>query len=241
MIEKILAELNINPRELITHSILQSQEALDGIIKFYERIETQLSNQPAGGQKSRESYAYDHIVTHSRNVAFYATAIAREAKTSAKETYEIALASFLHDLEKIYWPLDLLYNKTKNAFTESDWKRLTEHPVATAIFVERLAKNQISKEVIKMIEQHHEDYNGEGYPNNLAGDEICFGARIIRVADSFSSMTSSRPYKAHPASRETALKELKATAGIMYDPKTIALFEKVMANIPIPKNGLAKN
>ncbi len=232
MIKKILAEININPEGLITHSILQSQEALEGLNKFYERIETQLSSQPSGGRKTRESYAYDHIVTHSRNVAFYSTAIARETSLSEKEISELALAAFLHDLEKIYWPLDLLYNKTKDAFTESDWKRLTEHPVSTAVFVERLAKNQISKEVIKMIAQHHEDYNGEGYPKNLAGEQICFGARIIRLADSFDSMTSPRPYKPHPISRETALKEFKTTAGIIYDPKIVTLFEKALTGIP---------
>lgn len=222
MLEKLLTQLNITPEELIKQEVLTSQ-AFDEIKKFYQRIEDRL-NDPSFTKK-REHYAYDHVLTHSGQVGLYSVAIAKAAKLSAKDCSEIIVASVFHDLDKLYWPATLL-DKPKNELTKADWTRIMEHAVASAVFVERLAKRQISPAIITIIKQHHENLDGTGYPNNIAGKDIGPGARIIRITDSYESMISSRPYKKRVFSPKEALDDLKHKAGGIYDLDMIRLFEE---------------
>lgn len=231
MIENILKRLDMSGDDLISQSVFKTPDAFKSLVNFYQRIEGQLSDTTLLNKKTRENYAYDHLVTHSENVAVYSIQTARLTQLDIKQIYEITLACILHDIEKIYWPVDILTKKTKDKFSESDWKRLIEHPLASAVLIAALTRNQVSQDVLVIIEQHHEDYNGEGYPNHLSGENIHIGARIIRIADSYDSMTSTRSYKTQIRTPAEALKEIITEAGIIYDPKLVKLFEKTIISL----------
>ncbi|MFH1231222.1 MAG: HD domain-containing phosphohydrolase [Planctomycetota bacterium] len=224
MLEKLLAELKINTDDIIKEKVL-SITALKEINNFYQRIED-LINNPSFTEQ-RKYYAYDHVITHSSNVARYSLAVARTAKLSPKDCYEVVIAGVMHDVDKLYWPLTLL-DKPKNELSKEDWTRIVEHAVASAVFVERLAKFQISESVLTIIKQHHENLDGTGYPNQISGKDISFNARIIRVIDSYDSMISVRPYKKQVLSSEAALNDLKSKTGIIYDPDIIRLLEETL-------------
>ncbi|WP_442891727.1 HD-GYP domain-containing protein [Dissulfurispira sp.] len=79
------------------------------------------------------------------------------------------------------------------------------------------------KDIIPGVKQHHEKYDGRGYPDGLKGDEIDIAARIIAVADSFDAMTSNRPYR-QGLSLDTAFEELRKHAGAQFDPQVVSAF-----------------
>jgi HD-GYP domain-containing protein (c-di-GMP phosphodiesterase class II) len=81
--------------------------------------------------------------------------------------------------------------------------------------------------VLRLIEQHHERYDGKGYPNQLKEDQILLGARIMTVADSFSAMVSKRPYR-DALPREIALEELLKNKGTQFDPQVVDVFIKIL-------------
>jgi HD-GYP domain-containing protein (c-di-GMP phosphodiesterase class II) len=183
-------------------------------------------NDPSFAER-RKNYAYDHVITHSTNVARYSVAVARAAKLSSKDCYEVLVGAVMHDADKLYWPAELL-DKPKNELTKEDWTRIVEHAVASAVFVERLTKFQISENVLTIIKQHHENLDGTGYPNQISGKDISFNARIIRITDSYDSMVSVRPYKKRVLSSEDALKDLKSKTGMIYDAEIVRLFEETL-------------
>lgn len=224
MLEKLLAQLKINTEDIIKEKVL-SISALKDVNNFYQRIENVI-NDPSFVEK-RKNYAYDHVITHSTNVARYSVAVVREAKLSSKDCYEVLIGAVMHDVDKLYWPVELL-DKPKNELTKEDWTRIVEHAVASSVFVERLTKFQISEGVITIIKQHHENLDGTGYPNQISGKDISFNARIIRVTDSYDSMISVRPYKKQVLGSDDALKDLKSKAGTIYDPDIVKLLEDTL-------------
>jgi HD-GYP domain-containing protein (c-di-GMP phosphodiesterase class II) len=241
MFTKLLKQLNIKETDLIRLNIL-TQTALNELNKFYERIE-KFQKDPAFADK-HEHYSYSQVIPHSRKVAAYSLIVAqafserpasdpsrtetgREGagtiQLTDKECYEIGIAGFLHDVDKIYWPTQLL-DKPKLEMTKSDWTRIMEHAVASSVLMERVARKQISPNIITIIKQHHENLNGTGYPNRTAGADICTGARIIRVTDSYDSMTSPRPYKTNVFTHEKALQDITNKVGSAYDAEMVKLF-----------------
>ena len=236
MLDKLLFCLNITSEQLLNQSVLTAP-ALSELNKFYQGMENRL-NSPAFAAK-RELYAYDHVITHSWRVAMYSCVMARAARFSEKDIYELVLACAFHDLDKLYWPVSLL-DKPKNELSRADWTRIMEHAVASAIFVEQLTKHQTAPGVITIIKQHHENLDGTGYPNNLTDKDISSGARIIRITDSYESMTSARPYKRVVFNHDQALHDLKGKAGGIYDENLVTSFESAFSAEKIAElnNGL---
>jgi len=224
MFEKLLSQVKIRPEDFLGQEIL-TEQALKEINKFYQRIENLLKD-PSFAEK-REHYAHEHVILHSQKVAFYSMAIAQAMKLPLKDHSEITLASMLHDIDKLYWPAQLL-DKPKHELSKTDWTRIMEHAMASAIFVERLTKHQISQGVLTIIKQHHENLDGTGYPERLTEKDICIGAKIVRVTDSYDSMTSTRPYKKQVVSHDAALADLKRKAGGTYDPDIVKVFEETL-------------
>ena len=224
MLEKLLEQLKINTDDIIKEKVL-GITALKEINNFYQRIEN-VVNDPSFAEQ-RKYYAYDHVITHSRNVALYSVAVARQAKLSSKDCYEIVIGAAMHDVDKLYWPVELL-DKPKDTLSMDDWRRIVEHPIASAIFVQRLTKFQISEGVLTIIKQHHENINGTGYPDKISGENISFNARIIRVTDSYDSMISVRLYKKDVLSSNDALNDLKSKTGTVYDADIVRLLEETL-------------
>jgi HD-GYP domain-containing protein (c-di-GMP phosphodiesterase class II) len=90
-----------------------------------------------------------------------------------------------------------------------------------------LAPLKLPSNILSFIQHHHEHYDGTGYPDGLAGEQIPVGARIIAISDAYDSMTSNRPYR-KPLSNEEAKSELTKCSGKQFDPKLITIFLDVL-------------
>jgi putative nucleotidyltransferase with HDIG domain len=221
---ELLASFNLKSEDFITHDIM-SRSAFEEINKFFYRIETQLNN-PAFTSK-RKQWAYDLTLKHCRRVALYALPVAQAGLLSAKESAVITVAGLLHDIDKFYWPVKLL-DTPPLELPKDDYTRIMEHTVASAVCVEMITKKNIAPEILTIIKQHHENFGGSGYPERLSGAAISQGARIIRIVDSYDTMTSPRPYKTAVSTYGEALSSLKRRSNSTYDPKFVGLFEQAL-------------
>lgn len=155
---------------------------------------------------------------HSENVARYARIIAEELGLSPEQQEKLYLSGLLHDIGKIGVP-ELILNKP-GRLTEEERMVIREHPVASRRILEAIPEMQ---DILQVVEQHHECWDGLGYPAGLAGTDIELGARIIAVADAFDAMTSDRIYQ-KGRSAEQALEELVRGAGAQWDPQIVDVF-----------------
>ncbi len=168
--------------------------------------------------------ARDHYThSHSENVARYATIIATEMKLPAKDVEIIRQACELHDLGKIGVEDNIL--SKPSALTEDEWKQIRRHPVIGAQILEPLT---FLNAVIDLVRQHHEHYDGTGYPEGRRGEDIHLGARIINIADSYEAMRSARSYRKIPLSKEAAVAEITKYSGTQFDPKVVEAFLRVV-------------
>lgn len=167
--------------------------------------------------------ARDHYThSHSENVARYAVAVATELGLSAKEIETIREACELHDLGKIGIEDSIL---TKPAsLTKEEWEQIKLHPAIGAQILEPLT---FLNDVIELVRQHHEHYDGSGYPQGRRGDDILIGARIIHLVDAYEAMCSARSYRKVPLTKLEAVEEIKRNNGIQFDPKVVEAFLKI--------------
>jgi len=163
---------------------------------------------------------------HCERVTKYAIMIAKKMFLSEADTETLRLACQLHDLGKIGIHDHILTKQGK--LTPDEWEEMRLHP---AKGVEILRPLGFLNEVMTLVEQHHEWFNGKGYPRGLAGEKIDLRARIMAVADSFDAMTTKRPYS--PAlTLEEAVAELKRCAGSQFDSNIVAFFVDIIDNTP---------
>ena len=155
---------------------------------------------------------------HSERVALLSTELARGMGLSEDETASIEIAALLHDIGKIGIS-EIILNKP-GVLTQSEMELMRQHPVIGYNIVTHLP---FDSSVSQTVLQHHENFDGSGYPNGIAGHNIILGARIIHIADAFDTMTTSRPYNT-PLEHAFALEELKNKANQHFDPDLIALF-----------------
>jgi len=170
--------------------------------------------------------AKDHYTNkHSQHVCQYALLIAKELGLSEGQTKDLEKACMLHDIGKIGVEDEILTKPGK--LTPEEWEKMKAHPLKSAEILKPLA---FLSEVIKLVEQHHERYDGKGYPAAMKADEISLGARIISVADSFDAMFTNRPYR-KALTKEEAVAELKHGSGTQFDPKVVEAFLRIVDKI----------
>ena len=129
----------------------------------------------------------------------------------------LVTASFLHDIGKIAVPEHIL--KKAGKLTPEEFEKIKIHPIVGA---DILARVRFPYPVVPIVRSHHEAWDGSGYPDGLAGEQIPIGARILSVIDCFDALASDRPYrKAMPA--EEALAYVRANAGTKFDPEVVRL------------------
>ncbi len=160
---------------------------------------------------------------HSVRVAQLSRACARELGLSGEALDQIYLAGLLHDIGKIGVPESILLKPGRLSAVE--WEEVRGHPVVGARIVEPA---RFPAAVVAVVRHHHEDYGGGGYPDGLAGEEIPLLARIIRVADAYDAMTSTRPYR-RGLTAEEAIEELRRGAGRQFDPRVVEAFLRIPA------------
>ena len=127
---------------------------------------------------------------HSERVSALAAAIAEEMGLPDKDVERIRIAGLFHDIGKVGVPDAVLLKPGK--LTKEEFEEIKQHPVDGEKI---LASYAPFKEMLPIVRQHHERYNGSGYPDGLIGDEISLGARITAVADCFDAMISNRVYR----------------------------------------------
>ena len=169
---------------------------------------------------------------HSRRVTKIALAIAKELGLPKDEMEDLRWGSLLHDVGKI--AVDQSIQNKTGRLTTVEYEHIMIHTQIGAGIV----KPVVNDRVVAMIEHHHDHYDGTGFNQTLAGEDIPLGARIMAVADAFDAMTSHRPYRPAMAVEE-ALGEIKRCVDTQFDPVVARAFLKVSASLPVVKNGQA--
>lgn len=165
----------------------------------------------------------DHYTfSHSNNVAYYATSLAREMKLNQDVVEIIRQAALLHDVGKIGIPEAVLNKEGK--LTEEEYEIIKGHVEASIGIIRYLPSLDY---VIPAVIGHHERYDGNGYPRRIAGENIPLSARILCIADSFDAMTTKRCYK-EIIPKERALRILQEEAGRQFDPELVPVFIRGM-------------
>ncbi|MET0623873.1 MAG: HD domain-containing phosphohydrolase, partial [Pyrinomonadaceae bacterium] len=173
----------------------------------------------ADALEARDPFVYGH----ARRVGGYAGAIGRRMHLGAQALEQLALAALLHDVGKIGTPDSVLLKPSALTGEEQSVVRLHAERGARM-----LAGVPEMEEVAAAVHHHHENYDGTGYPEGLAGEQIPIASRIIRVADAYDAMTSPRPFR-DAFSHEAAVAELVKEAGTLFDPEAVGAFCKLEA------------
>ncbi|MFC1699231.1 HD domain-containing phosphohydrolase [Candidatus Omnitrophota bacterium] len=160
--------------------------------------------------------------THSEQVIKYAVAMAQEIGLPLKEIETIKEAGRLHDLGNL-GVHDYILTKAEK-LTPKEWEEVKLHALTGVKILKPL---NIKKGVTRLIEQHHERFDGKGYPNGLKGEEVELGARIMAVADAYDAMVSSRPYR-KALSKPEAINELNKNSGSQFDPLAVKALLRVL-------------
>lgn len=166
---------------------------------------------------------------HTTRVAHYCKLLAKEMSYTEEEINIIQKAAILHDIGKIATPDSILLKPGK--LSDLDYDLIKLHAVAG---YEILSKAKMYRELAGIIRHHHERYDGNGYPDHLAGKDIPQFSRIITVADAFDAMTTNRIYKPRKAIAE-ALLDLQRLSGSQFDPEVVVAALKVLNNVEVPK------
>ncbi|MBK8002540.1 MAG: response regulator [Gemmatimonadetes bacterium] len=156
---------------------------------------------------------------HSMRVSRYAVQTAVRLGFTGERLEEIRLGADLHDIGKI-GTREAILNKP-GPLTEEEFAHITEHTILGERILAPLARENPT--VLRIVRNHHERFDGRGFPDRLTGDEIPIEARIVCVTDAFDAMTTNRAYRAS-RTPQAAFEELERCAGTHFDPKCVQAF-----------------
>jgi HD-GYP domain-containing protein (c-di-GMP phosphodiesterase class II) len=218
-----LAEVNRQAAALnaAARSILNSQADLDRT--YLQFVETM-----AQALDARDPYT----AGHSLRVAEYSRALALAMGLSSEAAETIHVASQLHDIGKIGIPDAVLLKPGR--LTPEEYGLIKLHPQIGRKILEKVARFE---ELLPVVELHHENHDGSGYPYGLKGHNVPIEARIVHVADSFDAMTTTRSYRG-ALSLRAAIQEIERNAGSQFDPVAAKAFLRLIAEGGIEVDGL---
>ncbi|WP_243459398.1 HD-GYP domain-containing protein [Metabacillus bambusae] len=169
--------------------------------------------------EKKDGYTGDHCARISKLSMLVGEAMG----LSSRQLLRLNMASFFHDIGKVKIPLDILLKPGK--LTQEEWEVMKLHTTyGRQVLEETKLPLLISAGLV--VEQHHERYDGKGYPLGLAKDEIEVEASIISVVDSYDAMTTDRSYQ-KGRSKEEAILEINSCRGTMYNPIIVDTFNAV--------------
>jgi diguanylate cyclase (GGDEF)-like protein/putative nucleotidyltransferase with HDIG domain len=172
----------------------------------------------SGTIESKDRYTQGHC----ERVADLACALALRAGLEARELFWFRIGAIVHDVGKLIIPSEVLNKPGKLA--PDEWDLVKRHPVAG---VEMLSDMDFPGDVIPMVRSHHERWDGQGYPDQLAADAIPRSARILCIADVYDALTSKRSYKGALA-HDAAMDIMRADVGGQFDAELFTAFEDLM-------------
>lgn len=164
---------------------------------------------------------YPELRRHTDAVAKLSESLARYLNLSSAEVEQARIVALVHDVGLRLLDYDRLYRKRD--LTQEEMGFLREHPVVGAAIVEPLLGNEIARAVLC----HHERYDGRGYPNELAGEEIPLASRVVQICDAWVAITDPESYQM-PQTPEAALSTISRAAGGQFDPNFATKFVEMM-------------
>jgi len=174
--------------------------------------------------KNLDNYTYEH----SLNVAILSLILGFELNLNRNELYNLSLGALLHDIGKAFIPKEIV--KKQDSLTDEEFEIIKSHPIKGFNYLKEQFQLTAPSKIIAL--QHHERFDGTGYPYGKKGDEINKLARIVAIADVYDAMTSDRPYKkAQPPSE--ALEYIMGSAGRHFDFQMVSAFVKKIIPYPI--------
>lgn len=194
------------------------EEVYKELDRAYEELEQNVREQLAMMVKAIE--ARDPYTSgHSRRVSGLSSAIARDLGLPVEEVEQIENAALLHDVGKIHEEFAPLLQK-EGKLDDAEWAVMKTHSIKSAELVSLFSRFQ--GYVVSCVRHHHERWDGNGYPDRVAGEAIPLGARIIAIADTIDAMTTNRPYRdALPI--EAVLSELNRGRNSQFDDALVEL------------------
>lgn len=160
---------------------------------------------------------------HSRDVQHLAVQLARALRWHRQKVMRVSISALLHDIGKVVVERATLNNHGTH-LTPVERDQLIDHPYDGA----QIIRGIFPVEVLYGVLQHHEDWNGSGYPFGLRGEEIHPFGRLIKIADAYCTMVSKRAYK-DPLPHEVAVQRITEGAGVTFDPRMVDVFVKQVA------------
>lgn len=159
----------------------------------------------------RDGYAGDH----AHSLVEMAGEVGRAMGLDEKDVQHVRAAALLHDVGKVAIPDEVLSHP--EALDDDGWRLVREHPAIGERLLETMAGMGA---VARMVRHHHESFDGTGYPDGLAGEQIPIGSRIVLACDAYHAMTTERPYRA-ALSHDAAIDQLLDGAGSQFDPDVV--------------------
>jgi putative nucleotidyltransferase with HDIG domain len=155
---------------------------------------------------------------HSRRVADLADVLSTPLRLGTQDHATLRIAALLHDLGKMDDELFELVH-SPDPLTEAEREQIHGHPRTSAEILEPL--EPFHPGILRTVRAHHESWDGHGYPDGLAGEEIPLAARVISIADVFDALTQPRSYR-EPLEPARAIERIIASAGERFDPKIVS-------------------
>jgi len=199
--------------ELVEQRTVELDKALNSLEGAYRSTLKALT----AALETRDSETHGH----SERVVTYSLRLGREYGLTSEQMKSLEFGSLLHDIGKIGVPDSILRKPAK--LTEEEWVRMREHPLHGQQILRGI---EFLEGASRVVAQHHEKWDGTGYPLGLRSEEIDICARIFAVADAFDAITSDRVYR-RGKPYEAAAQELDDWAGRQFDPKIVEAFHRV--------------
>jgi putative two-component system response regulator len=208
-------QTKLQRRELLLDTVVK--ERTKELEESYEKLKA-ANRQALFGLAEAIEAKDPYTKGHCGRVAAYSLVLAREAGYPTEGLETLEFGAFLHDIGKIGIKDAVLLKP--GPLDDAEWIHMREHPVKG---FEIASKIEMLKPIIGAVRNHHERWDGSGYPDKMTAEEIPLAARIVAIADAFDAMATDRPYKAALPLEECEA-VLRKTAGKMYDPELIEVF-----------------
>jgi response regulator RpfG family c-di-GMP phosphodiesterase len=199
--------------ELVEQRTAQLDHALNSLEEAYRSTLKALT----AALETRDAETHGH----SERVVTFSLRLGREYGLTKEQLVALEFGSLLHDIGKIGVPDSILRKPAQ--LSDTEWVSMREHPLHGQQILRGI---EFLEGAARVVAQHHEKWDGSGYPLGLSGEEIDLNARIFAVADAFDAITSDRVYRAGK-SYEEALSELDQWAGRQFDPQVVEAFRRV--------------
>jgi response regulator RpfG family c-di-GMP phosphodiesterase len=207
----------------MTEALRHKNQELADINRELDRLVDERTNNLLNGLVSALDLRDSETQWHSRRVGLYARRLAQELGVGGRELDDVERGAMLHDIGKI-GVRDAVLLKP-GPLTEEEWREMRRHPALGF----DILKDIKFLEGARLIPLHHQErWDGSGYPAGLRGAEICLGARIFAVVDTYDAITSNRPYRAARA-YEVARMEIQRFAATQFDPQVVEAWLRVPA------------